>query len=118
MQLEKSLQNMNSNADNVNKVNGSIMNAGEATGYEYIDKYIDGFAIDPTKASEILNYMKNNENLAKKVYMNLSSDCEANEMFSERTNIDDFVESAKTTSKPMITKHMIDKAIKANNGRK
>lgn len=115
----KSLQNMNSNADNVNKkVNGSTMDAGEATGYEYIDKYIDGFSIDPTKASEILNYMKNNENLAKKVY-ELSSDCEANEMFSERTNIDDFVESAKTTSKPMITKHMIDKAIKANNnGRK
>ena len=114
----KSLQSMQSNADNVNKVNGSTIDVTDATGYTTIDKYTDGFALDPTSAKEILNYMKNNDKLAKKVY-ELSSDREANEMFSERTNIDDFVESAKVTSKPMITKHMIDKAIKANkNGRK
>jgi hypothetical protein len=40
-------------------------------------------------------------------------------MFSERTNIDDFVNEAKHTSKPMITKAMIEKAIENNkNGRK
>lgn len=114
----KSLQNMNSNADNVNKINGSTMSTSDATGYEFVDKYVDGFALDPTKASEILSYMKNNEQLAKKIY-ELSSEYDANDMFSERTNIDDFVESAKTTSKPMITKNMINKAIEANkNGRK
>lgn len=115
----KSLQNMQSNADNVNKkVGGSTIDINEATGYNTIDKYIDGFALDPTSAKEVLTYMKNNEELAKKVY-ELSSDCDANDMFSERTNIDDFVESAKVTSKPMVTKRMIDKAIKANkNGRK
>ena len=35
-------------------------------------------------------------------------------MFSERTNIDDFVSEAKTTSKPMITKNLIEKAMKSN----
>ena len=62
--------------------------------------------------------MKNNDKLAKKIY-ELSSDKQANEMFSERTNIDDFVNEAKSVSNPMITKGMIDKAIESNkNGRK
>ena len=109
----KSLQYMNSNADNVNKVNGSTIDINDATGYNVIDKNVDGFSLDPTKASELLNYMKNNDKLAKKIY-ELSSDSQANEMFSERTNIDDFVDSAKNTSKPMITKGMIEKAMKSN----
>ena len=109
----KSLQYMNSNADNVNKVNGSTIDINDATGYNVIDKNIDGFSLDPTKASELLSYMKNNDKLAKKIY-ELSSDSQANEMFSERTNIDDFVDSAKNTSKPMITKGMIEKAMKSN----
>ena len=110
---KKSLQYMNSNADNVNMVNGSTIDINDATGYNVIDKNIDGFSLDPTKASELLNYMKNNDKLAKKIY-ELSSDTEANEMFSERTNIDDFVNDAKNTSKPMITKGMIEKAMKSN----
>ena len=109
----KSLQYMNSNADNVNKVNGSTIDINDATGYSVIDKNVDGFSLDPTKASELLSYMKNNDKLAKKIY-ELSSDSQANEMFSERTNIDDFVDSAKNTSKPMITKGMIEKAMKSN----
>ena len=36
------------------------------------------------------------------------------DMFSERTNIDDFVNEAKTVSKPMITQHMIDKSLQTN----
>ena len=57
--------------------------------------------------------MKNNDKLAEKIY-ELSSDTQANGMFSERTNIDDFVDEAKHTSKPMITKGMIEKAMKSN----
>jgi hypothetical protein len=110
---KQSLQMMNSNADNVNMNNRSTVDLGEATGYQIIDKYVNGFELDPTKASQLLNYMKNNDKLAEKIY-ELSSDAQANGMFSERTNIDDFVDEAKNTSKPMITKGMIEKAMKSN----
>ena len=116
---KKSLQNMYSNADNVNKVpSGSTIDIGDATGYNMGNIHLDGFELNPNEASQLLNYMKDNEKLAKKIY-ELSSDTEANEMFSERTNIDDFINEAKKTSKPMITKAMINKAIENNkNGRK
>ena len=116
---KKSLQNMYSNADNVNRVpSGSTIDIGDATGYNTGNIHLDGFELNPNEASQLLNYMKDNEKLAKKIY-ELSSDTEANEMFSERTNIDDFINEAKKTSKPMITKAMIKKAIENNkNGRK
>ena len=109
---KKSLQMMNSNADNVNKASSTI-DLGEATGYQMLDKYVNGFELDPTKASQLLNYMKDNDKLAEKIY-ELSSDSNADDMFSERTNIDDFVDGAKNVSKPMITKGMIEKAMKSN----
>ena len=113
---KESLQNMNSNADNVNL--SSTVSVGDIVGDKTVDKNIDGFYLDPTKASELLTYMKDNENLAKKIY-ELSSDTVGTDMFSERTNIDDFVNEAKSVSNPMITKGMIDKAIESNkNGRK
>lgn len=108
----KSLQYMNSNADNVN-ISGSTIDIHEATGYQGIDKGLNSFSLDPTKASELLTYMKNNEKLAEKIY-EISSDSKANDMFSERTNIDDFINEAKNTSKPMITKGMIEKGMKSN----
>ena len=108
---KESLQNMNSNADNVNL--SSTVSVGDIVGDKTVDKNIDGFYLDPTKASELLTYMKDNENLAKKIY-ELSSDTVGTDMFSERTNIDDFVSEAKTTSKPMITKNLIEKAMKSN----
>ena len=115
---KKSLQNMNSNADNVNRVDGSTIDIGDATGYQLLNRGVDGFELNPNEASQLLNYMKNNDKLAEKIY-ELSSDSKANDMFSERTNIDDFVNEAKQTSKPMITKAMIEKAIENNkNGRK
>ena len=61
MQLEKFEAKYNSNADNVNKV--MIHNeCRRSYRIEYVDKYIDGFAIDPTKARKIKLY-ENNENL-------------------------------------------------------
>ena len=108
---KESLQNMNSNADNVNL--SSTVSVGDIVGDTTVDKNIDGFYLDPTKASELLTYMKDNENLAKKIY-ELSSDTVGTDMFSERTNIDDFVSEAKNTSKPMITKNLIEKAMKSN----
>lgn len=107
----QSLQNMNSNADNVN-VQSSTMSINDVTGYNEIDKNVDGFSLSPTP-EELLTYMKNNEKLAKKIY-ELSSENNGNDMFSERTNIDDFVNSAKVDSKPMITKNMIEKSMKSN----
>lgn len=115
---KKSLQNMNSNADNVNRVDGSTMDIEDATGYQLLNRGLDGFELNPNEASQLLKYMKDNDKLAKKIY-ELSSDSKANDMFSERTNIDDFVNEAKNVSKPMITKGMIDKAMESNkNGRK
>jgi hypothetical protein len=109
---KQSLQNMNSNADNVNITSSSTMSINDATGYSAIDKNVDGFELNPTP-EELLTYMKNNDRLAKKIY-ELSSEQDGKEMFSERTNIDDFVEAAKNDSKPMITKSMIEKAMKSN----
>ena len=109
---KKSLQMMNSNADNVNKASSTI-DLGEATGYQMLDKYVNGFELDPTQASQLLNYMNDNDKLAEKID-ELSSDSNADDMFSERTNIDDFVDGAKNVSKPMITKGMIEKAMKSN----
>lgn len=109
---KQSLQNMNSNADNVNITSSSTMSVNDATGYNSVDKNIDGFELNPTP-EELLTYMKNNDKLAKKIY-ELSSEQDGKEMFSERTNIDDFVEAAKNDSKPMITKSMINKAMKTN----
>lgn len=115
---KKSLQNMNSNADNVNRVDGSTIDIEDATGYQLLNRGLDGFELNPNEASQLLKYMKDNDKLAKKIY-ELSSDSKANDMFSERTNIDDFVNEAKNVSKPMITKGMIDKAMESNkNGRK
>lgn len=110
-QAKESLQNMNSNADNVNM--SSTTTVDELVGNQTIDKNVDGFYLDPTKASQLLIYMKDNENLAKKIY-ELSSDTTVGDMFSERTNIDDFVNEAKNTSKPMITKNLIEKSMKSN----
>ena len=109
---KQSLQNMNSDADNVNITSSSTVSINDATGYNEIDKNIDGFELNPTP-EELLTYMKNNDKLAKKIY-ELSSEKDGKEMFSERTNIDDFVDAAKNDSKPMITKSMIEKAMKSN----
>lgn len=101
-----------SNADNVNKVNmnETTVDMNDIVGHQ-VDSSV-GFELEPTP-KELLKYMKNNEALAKKIY-EISSDRKVDDMFSERTNIDDFVEEAKNTSKPMITEHMIEKSLKSN----
>lgn len=106
-----SIDRMNSDADNVNKT-GSTVSMNDAIGYEGMNGAISGFELKP-EPKDLLTYMKNNETLAKKIY-ELSSDKEANGMFSERTNIDDFVDKAKSASKPMVTQHMIDKSLQSN----
>jgi hypothetical protein len=108
---KQSLQNMNSNADNVN-VSSSTVSINDVTSYNEIDKNVDGFELNPTP-EELLAYMKNNDKLAKKIY-EISSEQNGKDMFSERTNIDEFVDAAKIDSKPMITKGMIEKSMKSN----
>ena len=100
-----------SDADNVNKT-GSTISMNDATGYEGNNGFVSGFELKPNP-KDLLTYMKNNEELAKKIY-ELSSDKEADGMFSERTNIDDFVSKAKDSSKPLVTQHMIDKSLQSN----
>lgn len=103
----QSLENMKSNADNVNQT--STIDIHECTGYSSVDPSINGFDLQSNPA-DVLKYMKNNELLAKKIY-ELGSDREVENMFSERTNIDDFINEATTISKPMITEAMIDKSL-------
>jgi hypothetical protein len=113
---KESLERMYSNADNVNKTRNSYdessVSINEITGDSTVNMAVDGFELTPNP-SELLKYMKNNETLAKKIF-EISSDRTVNDMFSERTNIDDFIEEAKVASKPMITKYMIDKSLKSN----
>ena len=105
-----SLLSMKSNADNINK-NVSTMSKMEVCGDTSVDTRIDGFALE-ANPKELLKYMKNNDKLAEKIY-EISSENEANGMFSERTNIDDFVDLAKDASKPMLTKEIIEKGKKS-----
>lgn len=105
-----SIDRMQSDADNVNRT-GSTISMSDATGYEGTNGFINGFELK-ANPKDLLTYMKNNEELAKKIY-ELSSDKEAQGMFSERTNIDDFVSKAKDVSKPMVTQHMIDKSLQS-----
>ena len=108
-----SLNRMNSNADVVSRQQGeSTIDIHECTGYQTLDAVNGSFTLEPTPTA-LLKYMKNNEMLAKKIY-EISSDRKVNNMFSERTNIDDFVNEAKTVSKPMITGNMIDKSLQSN----
>lgn len=108
-----SLNRMNSNADVVSRQQGeSTIDIHECTGYQTLDVVNGSFTLEPTPTA-LLKYMKNNEMLAKKIY-EISSDRKVNNMFSERTNIDDFVNEAKTVSKPMITGNMIDKSLQSN----
>ena len=108
-EVKKTLQNNSSNADNVNM--RSTMPLNDATGYDLVDKNIDGFALEPNP-KELLKYMKDNELLAAKIY-EISSDESSKGMFSERTNIDDFVSEAKNASKPMISKEIIENGAKS-----
>lgn len=108
-----SLNRMNSNADVVSRQQGeSTIDIHECTGYQTLDAVNGSFTLEPTPTA-LLKYMKNNEMLAKKIY-EISSDRKVDNMFSERTNIDDFVNEAKTVSKPMITGNMIDKSLQSN----
>lgn len=109
---KSSLDRMNSNADIVSNQGESTIDIHECTGYQTLDAVNGSFTLEPT-ATALLKYMKNNEMLAKKIY-ELSSDRNVGNMFSERTNIDDFVNEAKTTSKPMITGKMISKSLQSN----
>ena len=61
----------------------------------------------------MVKYMKNNETLAKRVY-EVGSDNNVGDLFSERTNIDDFVNEISKSTKPMMTEDMIDKSMKNN----
>lgn len=106
----QSLENMNSNADNVNQT--STVDIHECTGYSSVDSSINGFELTSNPTS-VLKYMKNNDMLAKKIY-ELGSDREVEDMFSERTNIDDFINEATVASKPMITETMIDRSLQNN----
>ena len=110
-----SLERMKSNADNVNR-NCSEVDIHDLTGHNTMDMQVYGFELEP-EPDKVLTYMKNNELLAKKIY-EMSSDRDANDMFSERTNIDDFVNEATNVSKPMITKSIIEESLRNKNIRK
>ena len=116
-ETKRTIDNSNSNADIV---------GGRNTTTTLIDQHdicsIDGrgkfgditsaFSIESTP-KDIVKYMKNNETLAKRVY-EVGSDNNVGDLFSERTNIDDFVNEISKSTKPMMTEDMIEKSMKNN----
>ena len=98
---------MYSNADNVNTTT-SYVDTHEC-GYGSLS--IDGSMLDLEATPEqLLKYMKNNELLAKRVYEE-GSDKKVGQTFSERTNIDDFINEVKESTKPMITEELIKEGL-------
>ena len=116
-ETKRTIDNSNSNADIVH---------GRNTSTTLIDQHdicsIDGrgkfgditstFSIESTP-KDMVKYMKNNEKLAKRVY-EVGSDNNVGDLFSERTNIDDFVNEISKSTKPMMTEDMIEKSMKNN----
>lgn len=116
-ETKRTIDNSNSNADIVH---------GRNTTTTLIDQHdicsIDGrgkfgditttFSIESTP-KDMVKYMKNNETLAKRVY-EVGSDNNVGDLFSERTNIDDFVNEISKSTKPMMTEDMIEKSMKNN----
>ena len=116
-ETKRTIDNSNSNADIVH---------GRNTSTTLIDQHdicsIDGrgkfgditstFSIESTP-KDMVKYMKNNETLAKRVY-EVGSDNNVGDLFSERTNIDDFVNEISKSTKPMMTEDMIEKSMKNN----
>ncbi len=114
--VRDSLSNMYSDADNINKQrhdrNVSTVDLHDITGAQTLDSKIQGFDIgnDP---DQLLKYMKDLNPLAKKIY-EISSDTQnADEVFSERIGIDEFLDNISEASNPMITEFIINKNLKS-----
>lgn len=106
-----SITSAESNADNVNAHGTSLIDVHECS-YDKTIGYGSMFGLE-AEPSQVLKYMKNNESFAKRVY-EMGSDVKVGNLFSERTNIDDFVEEITKSTKPMITEELIDKALQNN----
>lgn len=92
---------------------------GSTKGSVDIDDKINSFEL-PTDPQGILKYAENNMDLAQRLYEFTIDDEnieDAQYMFSDRCNIEDFVELATKECKPMITDQLIDE-IKSRKKRK
>ena len=116
-ETRRTIDNSNSNADIVHGRNTttSLIDQHEICSVDGRGKFGDigsTFSIETTP-KDMVKYMKNNETLAKRVY-EVGSDNNVGDLFSERTNIDDFVDFATDDSKPMFTKKIINNKMKTN----
>ena len=116
-ETRRTIDNSNSNADIVNGRNTttSLIDQHEICSVDGRGKFGDigsTFSIETTP-KDMIKYMKNNETLAKRVY-EVGSDNNVGDLFSERTNIDDFVNEISKSTKPMMTEDMIEKSMKNN----
>lgn len=78
--------------------------------YVTVDKKIASFEL-PMYPEGILKYAENNMDLAKRIYgFNIDEDNlkDAEIMFSDRCNIEEFIKLATKQNKPMITEELID----------
>ena len=116
-ETKRTIDNSNSNADIVHGRNTTttLIDQHEICSIDGRGKFGDitsAFNIESTP-KDMVKYMKNNETLAKRVY-EVGSDNNVGDLFSERTNIDDFVNEISKSTKPMMTEDMIDKSMKNN----
>ena len=116
-ETKRTIDNSNSNADIVHGRNTTttLIDQHDICSIDGRGKFGDitsAFSIESTP-KDMVKYMKNNETLAKRVY-EVGSDNNVGDLFSERTNIDDFVNEISKSTKPMMTEDMIDKSMKNN----
>ena len=116
-ETKRTIDNSNSNADIVHGRNTTttLIDQHEICSIDGRGKFGDitsAFNIESTP-KDMVKYMKNNETLAKRIY-EVGSDNNVGDLFSERTNIDDFVNEISKSTKPMMTEDMIDKSMKNN----
>ena len=109
---KQTITSAKSDADNIRRnTSTSIIDQHDICS-DYSSDISYGFDLE-SKPKEVLKYMKNNEEFAKRVY-EVGSDNNVGDLFSERTNIDDFANEISKSTKPMITEDLIDRALQNN----
>lgn len=98
--VQDTIEYMESNAET-----GEYRSTSDVVGYKEYNNIDSDFNIDP-EPEAIYKYAIRDRNLAKRIY-ELSGGEDENDMFSPRTNINDFIEQASTPCNPVITNDLI-----------
>lgn len=111
-EVNSALTNIDSNADTNGYSNTTSID--DATRYQgsNVDVGLASFEMvgEPEKA---FRHMIENQDFARRVY-EVGADKDSEEMFSMRTRVDEFVNKAKESTKPLVNNGMLDTLLKSN----